>query len=1117
MALPVDNTGGQNTTTNITPGKPARTFGTTYTSARKFFSSSQVQNPDTNDLSMTSNSEHIIDQAGTLDSTSQAALPTAAAAAAALTATRAAIAAVPSVPTTSKTAPISFTTDDVTNAQTAASSALLSAIGPTTARITKSVPNLVKNSANTFLPPNVQPTTPTAANTNVPDIDSISVEMNSKKGSVTCFYSKLVFSLPRPAVAAGDIAAIRIFRSEVINPAISRALPKISFHGVDRIQSKYLRSRVKNEAAQTDQVQSALDRGNVDNSLSSLIPVDPLRNIRTAANVTAKTLQLVPPASPMPTGDNVAAANLSPFVFPDGLLQLDRSVATDINTLRNIQVQNPFLFTQAPKSQVQVGGNLVTDNDTGHEQIRQANAAQGTGTPNVRNQANVANFREIAVLMPSKLQSTTTTNYVTFTYEDQNVTFGRAYQYYVTTVDENMQESTRSQLVGQVIEGLRVPQAPTMVSANVIDDWASLGIKVDDQLVEKFEIYRREVDNVSPVSSFSFRSVSGVNGYTSEATGSLIGPNGFLQIGESLNAPGRGSSTFYDMSVRVGRTYTYRVYSVDIFGNKSEAPKEASIFIPEPSVLQIQLTKPSLLSEVDAQTGLMRLTFACNDSRVVALFLARRDLTIGQSAFLPPTEPEHIKQGIGDAARGTSRRDDPHINDLIGTFLWPQSGYFQNYQQDIVFIDRTVITDHIYQYQVYGVDRYGNATPYVNSDRTAVVNRPFVNPPVELTSSIEFNSDGSVSGIHVFWKDGNTQYSVEDLVGPQIAAGGFQDRAIRNLFQLQRKQTGDEVWRDYPLITGSNFFDAAANAGLAPANNRPSYIVPNNAYSYRVQTFQTGAYISNFCPSIDVFVARPILAPINFRLKMNDSKARPFYVMLNWDNDPASGPIDQWEIQRAECNNVAAARLNLRNPTDFQNLVYQTFRTVYAESNQFQAASALAISAQLASSGSISENTTLIGQNCYMDTAVAFGNSYFYRIRSISPVGDVSDWTYRGAKVTDAAFEKKFNSIITDTERQTLSQNFVPVVLKSNMLVSPDSLPQGSFSFTTDSAKSIQTPAVQLTNPAVSLAATPPPTTTPPSPQTNIFVNRTFRPTNDPNALAGAITPITPATLASLT
>jgi hypothetical protein len=771
------------------------------------------------------------------------------------------------------------------------------------------------------------------------------------------------------------------------------------------------------------QNQMALEQSGVPNSISSLNQFDPYTGLRTSAN--GDTTLSVPPALP---NQNVPAAAVGAQVPPE-FASLDRSVLEDINSLSNIQRNPVYGFSPgATIPGLSVGHNLNVGTRLGNKHQQEVIGTKPKVSL-VVDDRNKLEFSELAFLSLDQVRNRRVGDRVELTYDDESVSYGRGYKYFIVTVDKNILQSARSQVVGTVIEGIRIPPRPSWVSANVDQTAVSLSADVQDQLTEKFEVYRFE-DSSDRTRTVWAQTISDLVGYTQRPYQRDIGPNNYLLMGEFPNGLKTGGQ-FIDQSVIPGRRYTYRVYSVDVFGNKSESPFQLDVYVPDRQQQFVDLRAPSILAEVDAKTGRARVTFQTDDEHLEHLRLERRDLTIGQDAFNTPSSVPRIIMGKGRLATGRIALEGERLYDRDPTIVW--NGVFDaNPHQQQVFVDTTVAIDHIYQYVIWGEDRYGNRSSYALSIPVLVVHRPFINAPVGVSASLSKSSAGDLTGVQLSWVEGNLDKSAEDLIGDQAALSQSQ---IRTLYQVQRLVDGDERWLSFPLQSGSMLFDPITGSvpGVAP-NFRPPYLDFNRTYQYRVQAVQTGSFISNFSVPVSTFTGFDMTQPLNFVAKMPPVHQHPFYVMLNWDTFERSGVVDRWEIERAGVNNFAAARLNLKNPQDFTNITFLPFRTVYRESNRF-------VSVVAEGLGLGYSSPTMVGTSCYMDTQVDFGNSYFYRIRAFSPEGSPSPWSYKGVKLTSVTFEQKWAPVFTDAERLFLSQVYEPLrIIKGNRIQGKNSM-----------------------------------------------------------------------------
>lgn len=868
----------------------------------------------------------------------------------------------------------------------------------------------VMNSRHAFVPVSSEDATARAYNTAVPEVESVLVDLDRSRGAVDGFHALIRFNLPYSSLR--DLVGVRVFRADNPNPVFTRPLSTLSSVGIERMA--VLRSGKNSDPSQT---QMMLESNGVPNAVTKLNSFDPYTGLRASAN--GDDSLLVPPS--------FAGQNPNPK-FPSGsvppeLAHLGDAVLSDLNVLANIR-RNP-LFGFDPgvvERNVPVGQNVNTGLRLGNEAQAQS-VANRQSTSLVVESNNRLDFYEVAFIPIDSANVRRVGDQAEFKYDDESVAYGRGYKYFLVTLDSEMRQSPRSQIVDAVIEAPRVPAHPASVAVHVEQTRISIGVTVDDQLIEKFEVYRSEGAAPSDLTSTA-PTVADQDGYSLRFYQRRIGDNNYLLIGECMNGL-RAGGQFIDPRVMIGRLYTYRVYSVDIFGNKSESPLQFDVYVPDPEQQHVELRAPSILVEVDANTAKVRVTFQCDDERVEQLRLERRDLSIGQDTFTVPQEPPRIIMGPGRLAVGRKALEGEHLYDQNLDRSW--SGMFEpTHHLSQVFVDTTVALDHTYQYRIYGQDRYGNRSSYSMSIPLLVVRRPLVNAPTSLSASL-VRTSSSIDAVRVSWQEGNVFLSAEDLIGDQT---DLSASAIRTLYQVQRLRVGQERWESFPLMTGTVLVDPVS-IDRAP-NFRPPFAQLNQTYLYRVQAIQTGAFVSNFTPSVSASTAFEMTQPINFSVLVPQVYRRPFFAMLNWDTFEQSGVVDRWEIERAEVNNVAAARLSLKNPDDYSNLDFRPFRTVYRESSRF---SGKVQDAQVLATGS----ATVVGQHQFMDAQVDFGNTYFYRIRAISPQGIRSRWSFRGIRITGSAFERKWMTILTDEERVRLSHTYAPMRLVNGAQPQPRS------------------------------------------------------------------------------
>ena len=977
-------------------------------SARKFVSVDAIKNNNPTDS--TSNTEHIVNVASGVKTLAAAVQTIAAEARLDVSSAVTSILNSDGQVDPPRKQAFQFTEDDVNTMQRrlgkSASSRYNSQISSELmSKMSTNTQAFITNSRFSFIPNRPSNASTQVVNDAVPQVENILVDLDPRKGATDAFYVGITFNLQMSQLK--NVKLVRVFRADMDEPVFTRQLASLSSIGVQKITSN---SGRKNADSVNMNV-TRLEETGVSNAISKLGAQNPFTGLVNSASPNGSLI--VPP--PLP-GQRVLP-NDDPNV-PEAFHHLDRSVIENINVLFNLQSNPVFGYSVSPvTSSISVGNNVSGDLTLGRAQRRDQNWNSSNGIV-VVDRDNKLMFREISSFSPDACYSQQIGDMVEYYFADDSVTFGGGYKYFIVTVSNQMAQSARSTVVDAVVEAMRIPPRPTAVTVTSDQKSISLAMAVEDQLVEKFEIHRMDT-SPNRKTTIIAEVICGQAGFAVEPVLRSLAQNNFMLVGESLNGQKSGA-TFIDKQVSPGHAYIYRVYSVDVFGNKSESPFEVSAYISDMQDQFVPLKAPSILAEVDSKTKKMKITFSSNEALVQRMRLERRDLTTGEVEFSAPGNPSRVIMGYG-------RSPLKNRTSLQGELLagrdpmetW--TGFFANTGKQQVFIDQSVQFDHVYQYRIFGEDRYGNRSSYGLSVPLLVNRRPFINAPVNLSSVLIWDSNYKILGVQLAWQPGSQDISAADLLGNQKS---LAESSVRTLYQVQRRATGQEVWENFPLTQNTSMLDSVEGVlGDVAPNFRPSFPMQNKMYHYRVQAVQLGNYISNFTDTVSAFVGFSVSDPEFFTLRTPSAYLRPFYVMLNWDTPTASGVVDRWDIERAAINNFAAAKLNLGNPESFASLDYKPFRSVYRESSRFSGRETDAPAGDV-------NGTVITGEHYYMDTQVDFGNSYYYRIRAVDLNGTTSNWVYRGVKITSQAFERKWSPLFSDEEKKTLALSLQPSVVR---------------------------------------------------------------------------------------
>lgn len=834
------------------------------------------------------------------------------------------------------------------------------------------------------------------ANGAVPDLSSVEVNFAMKgKGTVDGFTTKLTFSVKKEVVT--NVKAFRIFRADIEQSGLARGQLPLSTIGVTRI-SNFV-GRKNNE--QLQMVEKRLIENGTKNDYTEKLPTDGITQMRYAysqqKSVTFENAQF----SGIDTGKRKLEAALSPFIDPTKFQGMDLGVANNLNVLRNIINQNPSVKVTVLDRNRAIG---IVENDP------QAGVRLNDNNLLITEKNNASSFKEIGFFSIEKLRSKEVADTIQLTLEDVTVMYGRSYMYYVVSVDQNMNESVRSKIVNVTIERLIPPKPPIVTVDTSSDRFISLVCCSDDELVEKFEIYRRDDSNIDEELDI-IRVGSSLNRTVTKKTN-----NGFIQIGESLSTKD-SAVPFRDKRAVPGKTYTYRIYSVDIFGNKCQTPVDVQAFLKDRSDKITNLKKPTILAELDRKTGFINVTLTNDDDRVIALFLSRRDLSLKERTFRDPMSPAVQQLGMKDATRANSSVDNILFDKRAtwnGYISVPEKG-----KDIVVQTDRLTRFDHTYQYSVHGVDRFGNKSSVSVSKPIFVSRDPRIEAPINVKAQLQFSSSSRTpTGVVVSWDEGNLDVEPTELLGNREVLDNYK---IRTLYQVERKRLGDEFWEQFPLIEERSLTDKISDES-APTY-RPVFLKPGETYQYRIAAFQTGSFISDFSQPVTIKTDQGVLPPTTITIRASDVSIKPFYVAVNWEIDPRSGVVDVWEIERAVVNNIYGSRLDSKNVSELEKLDFKLVSTVGNESTR-------ARSKELDDALGRSRNSVFVADRYYIDSDVQLGNTYYYRVRAVSSDKTKSAWLYKGVVLTDTSFDNMISKILRIPDKTTLSVTPAPLAIR---------------------------------------------------------------------------------------
>lgn len=915
--------------------------------------------------------------------------------------------------------------------------------------IIAAVKNLLKNGATEQI--KETPKINTNINKASPEIDYVGIETSSR-GMTDRYSARIVFTFDSADMQSENVKAIRVFRSRKKTPETTRPLRvALSRHGEAKTRANSSRTRNKNHAKDGSYESMRLDQRGINNSLSSTTTLDEITGLRISSTRNNMPLERDPLEYTSSSDDKNLQAILS-FLSLQSVSGIDTSVIKDLNSMKNIQLQNPAIITSydskhVSKDVMNVDSKMLSALGINHvDELRSNVSLMGVVT---NNQSNSNNYKELAIVPISRLHSdksigTHKSSLIEFSYSDDTVELGNTYTYYVTSLDDMMIESLRSRIVKVTIEDVIPPSRPISVvvkQSGVSVVLSMLAHHLDD--VEKFEIYRKTLgENKKQLPIENTRVISHSTGYVVDTHTFTSLNTGLIQVGESINSTFAGS-TFIDRTTVQGKSYEYHIYTVDLHDNKTPKPKIVSIFLKGGTGRATDLRKPTLLAEIDSKTRKVKLTISSDDPRVKAIFLSRKNNTLKERAFTIPAQPDSNTSGAGNAYSSV-----PVSSPILQSTENMWSGMFLNDGNIIEFLDKTTRTDNTYQYRAHAVDRYGNLSSYEFTRPLFVSTRPILDTPINLVVLSQQSGE-----IILSWDDANLDISPEDRIGNREE---LENTAFRTLYQVDRKKRGMESWDSFQLTEYKSLNDHVSKSGEQAPSYRPPFLEVDTNYVYRVAVMQTGGFISNFSKEINVNTFLSVQRPGNVRINTCNSKCEPFFVTLNWSTPENTGTVKKWVIERAALNNFAAAKLNMVNVSAIEDLNFEHLSDVYHESsrsrsrsvelldkveltrpNRVGAQSRLNKASHGKSRNNVisKKNSVMSGDHYFIDSDIKFGNSYFYKISAVGlNDGNRSQPAIKGVRVTDSLFERKLNLVITQNEKNVLASSKTVLNVKTSSL-----------------------------------------------------------------------------------
>ena len=483
---------------------------------------------------------------------------------------------------------------------------------------------------------------------------------------------------------------------------------------------------------------------------------------------------------------------------------------------------------------------------------------------------------------------------VSMFYDDKAVGFGEEFEYFVSSVSSNFDETFQSDVIRVLVMDNRGISAPDIFTKQI--DAMSINVQISYESKEQIDnvfLYRREVDNDVD----------------------------FIKIAEFFDVQ-KDTVEFLDKTSFFGKQFIYRAFTENLHGVDSPAA-ELTVF----SSTNIEKSHSNNLKkpvfQAVQQKNVATLTISPNDPRVLFFRVDRRDLSINEKVF---TTPGRDTDGYGGSG-------------------WQSNQLFYDRlkQAPIVFVDNTVLGEHIYQYRIVGFDRFGNTTS--SSYQTIeILKQDLLKAPINLQI---FVLRESPMRFKLIWDDQNVY-----------------EKDVVPLFEIQRRQ-GHNNFASFPLtqdkflvdeVFSSPVSEITATSGerapLAPAipsspplshrsNGVLDFLKENLFYFYRIKIITENGSFSPFSGEAKLVTVQPLANPINLSVLNENPKVKPAVIQLTWDVEENKQKPDHFVIER-KVDNV--------------NDVFRPIGKAYFKNELF-------------------------------DRSLVFGKRYVYRIKSVDSLG----------------------------------------------------------------------------------------------------------------------------------
>ncbi len=440
-------------------------------------------------------------------------------------------------------------------------------------------------------------------------------------------------------------------------------------------------------------------------------------------------------------------------------------------------------------------------------------------------------------------------------YDDRTVAFGQQIEYFVSSVSSKMEETFQSDVVPVLVRD-ESSISPPDISAKQIDEFhvfLKIVFKKQDQINDVI-VFRREIDN-------DVR---------------------FIKIGEITDVKNE-SVEFIDDKIGWGKEYDYLVFTKNI--HEVLSPPAKFSFFCSTSIEKSHsndLKKPVFNAE--QQKNVAKITISPNDSKILFYKIDRRDLSINEKAFIVPS-----RNTDGYGGNGWSS------NQIFYNRLDPKS---------VVFIDDTVLGNHVYQYRICGYDRFGNNSSH-QYKTIEIIQGEILKSPINL--QIEILREHPLR-VKIKWEDENVYDAGEKVFFEIQRRKGHEDFGTfpltENQFIIDETLSDDTI--QFSVNKTEDTFKKIPNrkseinilSQIKRSNGVLDFLKENFFYFYKVKIITNDGLSSPFSEEIKLLTSPELSSPIDLIVNDENPKQKPAVVFLSWNLEEDKSVPEFFVIQR---------------------------------------------------------------------------------------------------------------------------------------------------------------------------------------------------------------------------